>query len=84
MKRMCDAAGHSFTVDSGPRFEMGAAAGHFSYVEDPDGTMIEFVETYKLPVIRKLGWYLDLMKRPRNKPLPEWMLKAMALNRVKD
>jgi catechol 2,3-dioxygenase-like lactoylglutathione lyase family enzyme len=84
MKRMCEAAGHSFTVDSGPGFEMGAAAGHFSYVEDPDGTMIEFVETHKLPIIRKLGWYLDLMKRPRNKPLPDWILKAMALNRAKD
>jgi len=34
---------------------MGEASGHFAYVEDPDGTLIEFVETHKIPIIKKLG-----------------------------
>ena len=34
---------HPFTVDSADSFDMGDAAGHFSYIEDPDGTLIEFV-----------------------------------------
>jgi hypothetical protein len=52
-------------------------------VEDPDGTLIEFVETHKLPVLKKIGWYLDLKKRPAEKPLPRWMLKALRFSRVK-
>jgi hypothetical protein len=63
---------------------MGEAAGHFSYIEDPDGALIEFVETHKIPILKKLGWYLDLRKRNPEKPLPNWMLKALGLNRVKD
>jgi hypothetical protein len=63
---------------------MGKAAGHFSYIEDKDGTLIEFVETHRVPILAKLGWYLDLRKRKIGKPLPRWMVKAMGLNRVKD
>ena len=33
---------------------MGEAAGHFSYIQDPDGTLIEFVETHKVPILKKL------------------------------
>jgi len=43
-------------------FDMGEAAGRFSYIEDPDGTLIEFVETHKIPIFKKLGWYLHLEK----------------------
>ena len=83
LKAACEAAGHPFTVDGGSGFEMGEAAGHFTYIEDPDGTLIEFVETKKIPILKKLGWYLDLTKRPPEKPLPKWMLKALGMNRKK-
>jgi hypothetical protein len=41
------------------------------------------VETHKVPVIKKIGWYLNLKNRQPGKFLPNWMLKAMAFNRVK-
>jgi catechol 2,3-dioxygenase-like lactoylglutathione lyase family enzyme len=81
LKKACEAAGHPFTVDGGSGFEMGEAAGHFTYIEDPDGALIEFVETKKIPILKKLGWYLDLKKRQPEKPLPRWMLKALKFNR---
>lgn len=88
LKEKCEAAGHPFTVDSfanlDDSFDMGEAAGHFSYIEDPDGALIEFVETHKIPVMKKLGWYLDLRKKDQRKPVPNYILHAMALNRVKD
>ena len=84
MKKFCADHGHPFTVDSSGSFDMGEAAGYFSYIEDPDGTLIEFVETHKIPILKKVGWYLDLRKR-RNpeKPLPGWMLKTLGFGRVK-
>ena len=84
MRKLCAAKGYEFTVDSANSFDMGEAAGHFSYIEDPDGTLIEFVETHKIPIFKKINWYLDLRKRPAEKALPSWMLRALALNRVKD
>lgn len=84
MKERCTSKGYPYTVDSGEKFDMGEAAGHFSYIEDPDGALIEFVETKKIPILKKLGWYLDLRKRDATKPLPNWMLKALRFNRVKD
>src|SRR5690606_16373449 len=63
MRKKCDTYGVPFTVDSSNSFDMGEAAGHFSYIEDPNGTLIEFVETHKIPILKKLGWYLDLTKR---------------------
>lgn len=83
LKAACEKAGHPFTVDGGAGFEMGEAAGHFTYIEDPDGTLIEFVETKKIPILKKFGWYLDLRKRAPEKPLPNWMLKALGMNRKK-
>lgn len=83
LKKHCEAAGHPFTVDSSNSFDMGEAAGHFSYIEDPDGTLIEFVETHKIPIFKRIGWYLDLRKRDASKPLPKWMLKSLSLNRKK-
>jgi catechol 2,3-dioxygenase-like lactoylglutathione lyase family enzyme len=80
----CAAQGFPFTVDSANSFDMGKAAGHFTYIEDPDGTWIEFVETHKIPILEKLGWYLSLKNRDPEKPLPNWMLNALSLNRVKD
>jgi catechol 2,3-dioxygenase-like lactoylglutathione lyase family enzyme len=83
LKRKCEQAGFPFTVDSANTFDMGEAGGRFSYIEDPDGAWIEFVETHKVPVIKKIGWYLNLKNRQPGKFLPNWMLKAMAFNRVK-
>ena len=83
LKAKCEKEGHPFTVDGGAGFEMGEAAGHFTYIEDPDGSLIEFVETRKIPIMKKLGWYLDLSKRAPERPLPRWMLKALRFNRKK-
>lgn len=77
LKKECEKAGHPFTVDSANSFDMGEAAGHFSYVEDPDGTLIEFVETHKIPMIKKIGWYLNLEKRNQSKALPKWFFKIL-------
>jgi catechol 2,3-dioxygenase-like lactoylglutathione lyase family enzyme len=88
LKTFCENKGYPFTVDSkkshdGNSFDMGEAAGHFSYISDPDGTLIEFVETHKMPVLKKLGIFLDLRKRDPNKSLPDWMLKTLRFSRVK-
>lgn len=83
LKNKCQSLGHPFTVDSGQSFDMGEAAGRFSYIEDPDGTLIEFVETHKIPIMKKWNWYLDLRKRDRKKPLSKIILKGMSLSRVK-
>ena len=50
----------------------------------PDGTWIEFVETHKVPILKKIGWYIHLKKRKPGKSLPRFILKMMGLNRVKD
>lgn len=84
LKQECKDAGFPFTIDSANSFDMGAAAGRFTYLEDPDGTLIEFVETHKVPIIEKFGWYLNLEKRDPEKPLPNWMIKALRFNRVKN
>ncbi len=84
LKAACRARGFEFTVDSAESFDMGEAAGRFAYIEDPDGTLIEFVETHKLPLVKKLGWYLDLRGRPSDRPLPRWMIRMLSLSRVKD
>jgi catechol 2,3-dioxygenase-like lactoylglutathione lyase family enzyme len=88
LRKYCENAGFPFSVDSmqshdGKSFDMGEAAGHFAYIEDPDGTLIEFVETHKVPVIKALGWYLDMRKRDPGKPLPSWMISALRFSRVK-
>lgn len=84
LQKKLEKSGYPFTVDSGESFGMESAAGRFAYVEDPDGTLIELVETHKLPVLKKIGWYLDLRRRKHQKPLPNWMLGLLGLGRVKD
>ncbi len=83
LKNEAEAAGFPFTVDSANSFDMGEAAGRFTYVEDPDGTLIEFVETHRVPLMKKLGWYIDMTKRDPKKPLPNMLLKAFRINRMK-
>ena len=80
----CNEKGYPFTVDSSNTFDMGEAGGRFSYVEDADGTLIEFVETHKVPVMKKIGWYINLKNKKPGKFLPNWMIHAMGLNRIKD
>ena len=82
LKAKCEAANHEFKVDSGD-FDMGDAAGHFAYIEDPDGTLIEFVETHKVPILKKIGWNLNLKNRNPSKDLPRWMIKALGFQRKK-
>lgn len=84
LRQECTAKGFPFTVDSAESFDMGVAAGHFSYIEDPDGTLIEFVETHKLPIIEKLGWYMKLKGRDPKKGIPNWMINTLRFSRVKD
>jgi len=76
--------GYPFTVDSENSFDMGEAAGRFTYIEDPDGTLLEFVETHKIPIMKKWNWYLNLRKRNPEKPLARWMLNMLALGRIRD
>lgn len=74
--------GHPFTVDScpnGEKFDMGEASGRFTYIEDPDGTLIEFVETRKVPVVGKLGLYINMDKRDKRKQLPKFLFRMMGL-----
>ncbi len=88
LRKYCSDKGFPFVVDSqqshqGNSFDMGDAAGHFAYIEDPDGILIEFVETHKIPVLKKLGWFIDLRKRNSYKPLPSWILKTFRFSKVK-
>ncbi len=83
LKKQAQENGFCFTVDSVDSFEMENASGRFCYVEDPDGTLIELVETHKVPLAKKWGLYLNLKKRNLQKPLPDWMIKMLALSKVK-
>jgi catechol 2,3-dioxygenase-like lactoylglutathione lyase family enzyme len=84
LREECKQKGCPFTVDVSHSFDMGEAAGSFAYTEDPDGTLIEFVETHKIPILKSFGWYLNLRKRKPEKALPRWLLKAISFNRAKD
>lgn len=84
LKTKCAEYGSPFTVDSGSSFDMGEAAGRFSYIEDPDGALIEFVETNKIPLVKKLGLYVNLAKRQPEAPLPDWLIKMFRFVRVKN
>lgn len=69
IREQAEAMGHPFVCDSGEDFDMGDANGHFTYVEDPDGTLIEFVETFSIPICKKLGLAINLKNRDDHKPL---------------
>jgi catechol 2,3-dioxygenase-like lactoylglutathione lyase family enzyme len=78
-------SGHGFTCDTKDVLSMGESTKvHCTYCEDPDGTLIEMIEVYKIPIIEKLGMYLNVEKRKASQPLPNWMLKALKYTRVKD
>ena len=78
-------AGHGFTCDTKNVLSMGDSTKvHCTYTEDPDGTLIELIEVYKIPILEKLGIYLNVEKRAFSKPHPPLMLKALKFMRVKD
>ena len=83
LKRRLETAGFPFTVDSGGAFAMEDSSGRFAYIEDPDGTLLELVETYRLAILKRWGWFLDLRRRPPGQALPRWMLRALRLNRIR-
>ena len=82
-EEICRTKNHALTVNSANSFDMGEASGHFSYNEDPDGTLIEYVETHKVPIAKKIGLYLNLKNREPQKCLPNWVVKCLRLSRVK-
>jgi catechol 2,3-dioxygenase-like lactoylglutathione lyase family enzyme len=82
-EKICAANNYPLTVNSADSFDMGKAAGHFSYNEDPDGTLIEYVETHKVPVAKKWGLFLNLKKRNAEKCLPNWIVKCLRFSREK-
>ena len=90
LKETCESLGFPFTVDShaemeGSSFDMGEAAGHFSYIEDPDGTLIEFVETHKIPLAKRFGIYLNLSKRKdKEKPVANRVLSMLKFMKVRE
>jgi len=90
LQEKCESEGFPFTVDSQAEtgdnaFDMGEAAGHFSYIEDPDGTLIEFVETHKIPIAKKLGIYLNLANRKdKEKPVADRVLKMLRFMKVRE
>lgn len=83
LKQTMEQNGYPFTVDSAGSYAMENASGRFCYVEDPDGTLIELVQTDRVPVIKKLGWYIHLSNRTHQKPLPNWQVSMLGLNKVK-
>lgn len=83
LKQHCEAAGYPFSIDTGEAFHMDDASGRFAYVEDPDGTLIEFVEVYKMPIIQKIGLVLNVKNKALGLVLPKIMLKLLQLRRKK-
>ncbi|MBQ9587428.1 MAG: VOC family protein [Bacteroidales bacterium] len=86
LEKHCQALGFPFTVDSckgNEHFDMGEASGHFTYVEDPDGTLIELVEAHKLTVLKHPHIYINMLTRNREKAFPKLFFRLMALNKVK-
>lgn len=77
--------GFGFTCDTRDTLDMGGTTRvHCTYIEDPDGTLLELIEVYKIPILEKLGIFLNVEKRDPLKPLPDFMLKALRFTRIKD
>ena len=86
LEKHCNALGFPFTVDSckgNDHFQMGEASGHFTYVEDPDGTLIELVEAHNLTVLKHPHIYINMLTRNREKAFPKLFFRLMGLNKVK-
>lgn len=79
----CEQKGYPFKVKSEETFEMGDTNGRWGYLEDDDGSLIEFVEAQRVPLIKPLGVSINMRKRDPHRPLPNWLLKALRLKRVR-
>jgi len=79
----CAENGFPFKVLSNESFDMGETNAHWGYIEDCDGTLIEFVETHKVTILKKFNWFINLRNRDPRKPLPNWLIKSLSLKRVK-
>ena len=87
LEKQCNDAGFPLIIDSrkkGKKFDMGEATGDFSYNEDPSGTLIEYVETKKIPILKKMGIYLNIKKFNPSKPIPAWILKLLRFMEVNE
>ena len=87
LKSFCAEKGSPFTIDSfetegGKSFEMGKVTSRVAYIDDPDGTPIEFVETHRLPILPALGISVNLKNGRTNKNVPDWLLKLMRFKKV--
>ncbi len=84
LKEHCKTEHVPFVVDSGDAqaFSMEEASGRFAYVEDPDRTLVEFVEVYTLPIAKKYGLVLKLKNRKTQKPLPKFLMRLLALKKI--
>lgn len=76
--------GHPFTCDSSNGLMMGKTRIHSTYIEDPDGILLELIEVYKIPILEKFGLFMDVSKRDPRKPYSNIMLKALKFSRIKD
>lgn len=86
LEKRSNELGYPFTVDSckdNGHFDMGEASGHFTYIEDPDGTLIELVEAHKLTILKHPHIVIDMLKRNRKKPFPKFFFHLMGLFKVK-
>ncbi|MFN5910817.1 MAG: VOC family protein [Bacteroidota bacterium] len=84
IEKMLSSKGYPFKCDSSNGLHMGQTRVHCTYVEDPNGILIELIEVYKIPIMEKWNLFLNVEKRAPEKPLPNWMLKAMRFSRIKD
>lgn len=85
LEKRCNELGFPFTVDSNKNaehFDMGEASGHFTYIEDPDGTLIELVEAHKLTILKRPHIYINMLTRDRKKPFPRFFFRLMGLKKV--
>lgn len=83
LREECKTKGYPFTVDSKNSFGMEDAAGIFTYTEDPDGTLLEFVETHKVPISKRFKLSVNLAKRNPRKAIPRWVFIMLSFLRSK-
>lgn len=80
-----DKKGFGFRCDTNNALSMGDhTAVHCTYIDDPDECWLELIEVHKIPILEKLGLFLNVQKREPSKPLPKWMLYALKFNRIKN
>lgn len=80
LKQAAQKMGIRFTVDSGDAFGIGGASGRFAYIEDADGTLIEFVETHRIQLLKIPP--ISFNAKKHTKPISPKLLKALILKRT--